>query len=96
MSGIPSIPSACGSVKTEAMAKPRKTRAPIMVMTRAERNLAMMRPTRTAPPVQTVWPRQPPTTTPQTSFSPASTMVASWDLSPHSAMKVMVKQLTNN
>ena len=33
--------------------------------------------------------------TPQTLFMPARTMVASWDLSPHSAMKVIVKQFRN-
>ena len=34
-----------------------------------------------------------PTMTPYTLLIPASTMVASWDRSPHSAMKVIVRQL---
>merc|ERR1719186_2437360 len=41
-------------------------------------------------------PRTPPTQTPPTSLIPARTIVASWDLSPHSAMKVMLKQFTNS
>ena len=84
---------ALGSMKMEAIAKPMKTRAPMKVMTLADMNLATIIPTRTAAPVQTVCPAQPPSMTPHTLLRPARTMVASWDLSPHSAMKVMVKHL---
>ena len=48
-----------------------------------------------ARPVQMKWPRKPPTQTPLTSLIPAMTMVASWDLSPHSARKVMANVLLN-
>ena len=86
---------ALGSMKMDAIAKPMKTRAPMKVMTLVEMNLATIIPTKTAPPVQTVCPAQPPRMTPHTLLSPARTMVASCDLSPHSAMKVMVKHLIN-
>ena len=39
MSGIPSMPSSLGSMKMEAMAKPRKTRAPRKVIFLIEMNL---------------------------------------------------------
>ena len=39
ISGIPSIPSSLGSMKMEAMAKPRNTRAPRNVILRIETNL---------------------------------------------------------
>ena len=39
MSGMPSIPSSLGSMKMEAMAKPRKTRAPRKVIFRIDMNL---------------------------------------------------------
>ena len=67
MSGIPSMPSSLGSMKMEAMAKPRKTRAPRKVIFLIEMNLgfdytisclrqkkplAISAPAKTAPPVQ--------------------------------------------
>ena len=51
-------------MKIEAMAKPRKTRAPRKVIFLMEMNLAMRAPASTAPPVQMAWPRQPPRITP--------------------------------
>ena len=77
---------------------------------RQKKHLAISAPAKTAPPVQIAWPRQPPRMTPTwrqmlwfsfltprtTSLMPARTMVASWDRSPHSAMKVRVKVLTNS
>merc|ERR1719193_3073701 len=90
------MPSSLGSMKMEAMAKPRKTRAPRKVIFLIEMNLAMRAPAKTAPPVQTAWPRHPPRMTPTTSLMPARTIVASWDLSPHSAMKVRVNVFTNS
>ena len=39
MSGMPSMPSSLGSMKMEAMAKPRKTRAPRKVIFRIDMNL---------------------------------------------------------
>ena len=80
----------------EAIANPMKTRAQINVIFLGEINFAIIVPTKTAPPVQIAWPRHPPRMTPQTSLSPARTIVANWDLSPHSAMNVIVKQFTNS
>jgi len=52
---------------------------------------AIIRPPMTANPVQIACPTTPPTQVPQISSRAASTTVASWDRSPHSAKKVMVK-----
>ena len=56
-----------------------------------EMRVAIMRPPMTARPVQSAWPRMPPTQTPYTSSRAARITVASWDRSPHSARVVIVK-----
>ena len=57
-------------MKSEATAKPMKTKAPTRVTTLTDTFLAINAPQMTARPVQMKWPRTPPTHTPDTSLIP--------------------------
>ena len=83
------------SSKTAEIANKIKTTPPTKVTVLTEIIVAMKRPPITARPVHKACPKQAPNVTPTTFSREASTTVAIWDRSPHSAKKVIVNVSMN-